>query len=152
MALDISTIRAQLTSHAQALGYFGQVIAHEPVSPPGSGLTYAVWLGDIAPAPEASGLASTSARIMFNGRIYMPADSEPMDDVDTQVTNAVDGLMGAYMGDFQLGGTVRNLDVFGQHGERMRARYGYLPLGSTTYRIATVNLPMIVNDVWTQVA
>ena len=152
MALDITTIRAQLTSHAQALGVFTQVLGHEPVSAPGSGLTYAVWLGEIAPAPANSGLNTTTARVVFNGRIYLPADTEPMDDVDVSLTGAVDLLIGAYTGDFQLGGTVRNLDLLGATGDSLRALYRYLQLDSVTYRTANLNLPMIVNNVWTQVA
>lgn len=152
MSLDIATIRGQLTSHAQALGVFGQVLGHEPVSAPGSGLTYAVWLAEVAPSPQNSGLSSTSARVVFNGRLYLPADSEPMDDVDVQLTGAVDLLVGAYSGDFELGGSVRNLDLLGTDGEALRAIYRYLQLDSTTYRTANLSLPMIVNDVWGQVA
>ena len=152
MALDIVTIRAQLTSHAQTLGVFNQVLGQEPVSAPGSGLTYAVWLDEVAPSPENSGLASTSARVTFNGRVYAPADTDPMDDVDVLLTAAVDQLIGAYSGDFELGGNVRNLALLGAGAGSLRAVYRFLQLGSTTYRTATLNLPMIVNDVWTQVA
>lgn len=152
MSLDITTIRAQLVSHALSLGVFGQVLGHEPVSAPGSGLTYAVWMSQISPSPQNSGLSSTSARLVFNGRVYLPADTEPMDDVDVQLTGAVDLLIGAYTGDFQLGGNVRNLDVLGADGEALRAVYRYLQLDSTVYRTAHLSLPMIVNDVWSQVA
>jgi hypothetical protein len=152
MPLDIAAPRAVLTSHAQALGHFGQVLSHEPLSAPGSGLTYAVWVGTIDPLPGNSGLASTSAYVTFNGRLYLPADTEPMDDIDLLLTGAVDALMGAYTGDFTLGGSVRNIDLLGQFGDRMRARYGYLDIGSTTHRIATLSIPTVINSVWTQVA
>jgi hypothetical protein len=150
MTLDITTIRSQLVSHAMSLGVFGQVLGHEPVSAPGSGLTYAVWLGEIAPSSANSGLASTSARIVFNGRIYLPADTEPMDGVDIQLADAVDQLIGAYSGGFQLVGNVRNLDLLGADGDALRAPFRYLQLDSVTYRTANLNLPMIVSDVWTQ--
>jgi hypothetical protein len=149
MSLDVAGIRSRLTSHGQAVG-IPQVLGHEPVSAPGSGLTYAVWLGDTAPSPQNSGLASTSARVVFNGRLYLPADTEPMDDVDVILSGAVDQLLGAYSGDFTLGGTVRNLDLLGADGDPLRAEYRYLQLDSITYRTANLNLPMIVNDVWTQ--
>jgi hypothetical protein len=150
MALDYAPIRSQLTSHAQGLGIFDQVLGHEPVSPPGSGLTYAIWLGTLAPSAQNSGLSSTSARLAVNGRIYLPADTEPMNDVDLQLINAADLLIGAYTGDFELGGNVRNLDLLGANGVPLQAEFRYLQLGSTTYRTANLNLPMIVNDVWTQ--
>jgi hypothetical protein len=152
MTLDISTPRDVLTSHAQARGGFGQVLKHEPLSAPGSGLTYAVWVGDIDPIPAASGLASTSARVVFNGRLYLPADTEPVDGVDIQLADAATDLMGLYTGDFTLGGSVRNIDLLGAHGTTMRARLGYLDIGSTTYRISTISIPTIHSNIWGQVA
>ena len=150
MALDLTTPRNWLTSHAQALGLFGQVLGREPVSAPGSGLTFAVWLGDIGPT-QSSGLNSTSARVTYIGRVYLPADTEPMDDVDIVLGGAAASVIGAYSSDFTLGGSVRNVDLLGE-SEALRARLGYVQLGSTTYRVATLSIPTIVNDVWTQVA
>lgn len=150
MALDVAGIRAPLTSHAQQTGVFENVLGHEPVSGPGSGLTYAVWLADTEPSARNSGLASTSARVVFNGRLYLPADTEPMDDVDVTLAAAVDLLFTAYSADLTLGGTVRNLDLLGAEGTALRAQYRYLQLDSVTYRTANLTLPMIVNDVWAQ--
>ncbi|MFI1562201.1 hypothetical protein ACH4ZX_03905 [Streptomyces sp. NPDC020490] len=150
MALDLASPRSWLTSHAQSLGLFDRVMGHEPVSAPGSGLTYAVWLGDLAPSVQNSGLSSTSARVVLTGRVFLPADTEPLDDVDLIVGGAAADLIGAYTADFTLGGTIRNLDLLGSDGDALRARFGYLSLDATTYRIATLTLPMIVNDVWTQ--
>jgi hypothetical protein len=152
MTLGTSVVRVQLVSHAQSLGYFNQVLKHEPLSAPGSGFTYAVWVTDLGPVPAGSGLASTTARLEVAGRVYVPADSEPLDDVDDQLTDTVDGLLGAYSGDFQLGGNVRCVDLLGAYGAALRARYGYLPIGSTTYRIATLTIPLIINSAWGQVA
>lgn len=152
MTINSSEIRGRITSHAQASGWFGQVLKHEPISAPGSGLTYAVWVTDLAPVPASSGLAATTARLELAGRLYIPADTEPPDDIDDQLTGATDALMTAYSGGFQLGGNVRCIDLLGAHGAPLRARYGYLPLGSTTYRIATLTIPSIVNNAWTQEA
>lgn len=152
MAINSSGIRSRITSHAQADGRFGQVLKHEPVSGPGSGLTYAVWVTDLAPVPTSSGLASTTARLELAGRIYTPADTEPMDDTDDLVVGATDTLMTAYSGGFKLGDSVRCIDLLGAYGAALRARYGYLPIDSTTYRIATMTIPIIVNNAWTQEA
>jgi hypothetical protein len=152
VALDTNTIRARLTSHAETLSLFNQTLKHEPVSAPGSGLTFAVWGGRIGPVPSSSGLASTTARVEFRGRAYIPADTEPMDDIDIQLTDAVDSLLNAYNGDFTLGGNVRCIDLLGAYGAPLEALYAYLPMGSTTYRIANLTIPIIVNSVWNQVA
>jgi len=150
--LDLVSYRAAVMSHAQGLGLFGDVLDHEPVSAPGSGLFYAVWVADVSPVPARSGLNTVTVRLEINGRVLMPADTEPQGDVDTAVTAAVNGLMRAYCGDFTLGGAVANVDLLGAHGAALRAKFGYTRLDSTTYRVATLTIPLIVNDAWNEVA
>lgn len=137
-------------SHAQALGMFEQVLGHEPVSAPGSGLIYALWVSDLVPVPARSGLNVVSARLELTGRVFMPADSQPEDDVDTAVVAAVNGLLREYCGDFTLGGTVADVDLLGAHGPVLRAKFGYARFDSTTYRVATLTLGLIINDAWTE--
>lgn len=151
MTFDFVTYRDMAISHAMATGLFGNVLDHEPVSAPGNGLTYAVWVSDIMPIPAASGLDSLSARLELTGRILLPADTEPQGDVDTSVTGAVSALFAAYAGDFDFGGSVRNVDLLGMHGAGLRARLGFTSFaGGTTYRVATLTVPLIINDLWTE--
>jgi hypothetical protein len=149
-ALDLLTYRSAAMSHAQSLGLFGQVLGHEPVSAPGSGLTYAMWVGPVRPVPARSGLDSVSARLELRGRVFLPADTEPQDDVDVQVTGAVSALMAEYCGDFTLGNTVANVDLLGAHGTPLSAETGYTRLDNITYRVATLTVPLIINDAWTE--
>lgn len=150
--LDLLTYRSVAMSHAQSLGRFEQVLGHEPVSAPGSGLVYALWVARVGPVPAASGLRSSSGRLELTGRVLMPADTSPEDDVDIAVTGAVDALMSAYAGDFDFGGSVRNVDVRGAHGAGLGAQFGFSRFDSTTYRVATLTVPLIVNDLWEEVA
>lgn len=150
--LDLNAYRSAAMSHAQALGLFEQVLGHEPVSAPGSGLIYALWVSDLVPIPARSNLNSVTVRLELTGRVFMPADTEPQDDVDIAVTAAVNGLMREYCGDFTLGNTVANIDLLGAHGAALRATFGYSRFDSTTYRVATITLPLIVNAAWNEVA
>jgi hypothetical protein len=151
MSLDASTILNEVQSHAMSSGLFERVNGHEPKNAPGNGLTAAVWAQDIAPV-RGSGLASTSARVVFNVRIYSSMLQEPQDAIDPQILNAVDVLMTAYSGDFTLGGNVRNIDLLGQTGQALSALAGYINQDNKMYRVMTIALPVIVNDVWEQVA
>ncbi|MFD8805563.1 hypothetical protein [Streptomyces sp. NPDC059597] len=152
MALDIRTILAAVESHALASGYFEAVNGHEPKSAPGTGLTAAVWVEQIGPARGGSGLASTSARLALFVRLYTPMVQEPEDAIDPDLMTALDALLAAYSGDFELGGLVREVDLLGTYGDPLGARAGYLTTSGTEYRVMTITLPLIVNDLWEQAA
>lgn len=150
MALDINSILNGVVSHAMASGYFERVNQHEPKNAPGNGLTCAIWVQEIGPVPFASGLSATSGRLLFQVRIYSNMLQEPQDAIDPNVVLAVDALLTAYSGDFELGGNVRNVDLLGQSGVPMSVRAGYLNQDGKLFRIMDIILPVIVNDVWDQ--
>ncbi|MGV9803925.1 hypothetical protein ACWDTP_38420 [Mycobacterium sp. NPDC003449] len=151
MALDILGILDAVVSHALASGYFEQVNQHEPKNAPGLGLTAAVW-ADRVDTVRSSGLDSTSVRLLFNVRLYTSAEGEPADAIDPNLMTALDALMRAYVGDFTLGGLVREVDVRGIHGIGLEARAGYLQHDAALLRVMTIALPVVVNDLWDEVA
>lgn len=152
MSVGVAALINAVTSHASALGLFDVVQGHEPKSAPGNGLTYAVYLQGMGPARAASGLQSASARVELTGRIYRPFISEPEDLIDPSLAVAADLLFTAYVGDFDLGGTARNVDVFGAHGRGLDSRAGYQTIGQTVFRVLDITIPIIVSDCWEEVA
>ncbi|MEV0015444.1 hypothetical protein [Streptomyces tendae] len=153
MALDARTLLSAVESHAAASGFFAHINgAHEPKSPPVSGLTCAIWVEQIGPARGGSGLNSTSARLALFVRLYAPINNTVPDSIDPALMDALDWLMAAYSGDFELGGLVRKVDLLGAYGEPLGARAGYLNESGTEYRVLTITLPLIVNDLWNQEA
>jgi hypothetical protein len=152
MALDIRTILDAVESHALASGYFAQVNGHEPKSPPTSGITAAVWVEQIGPARGGSGLHSTTARLALFVRLYSAMVQQPADAIDPDMMTALDALMAAYSGDFELGGLIRHVDLLGAYGDPLSARAGYLAEGGAEYRVFTITLPLIVSNLWEQVA
>lgn len=152
MSLTIRTLIDALVSHASAAGFFDSVNGHEPKSAPGDGLTYSVWVQQIGPATGASVLAATAARVAMTGRLYKPFRSQPDDSIDPDMVDALDALLAAYSGDFTLGGTIRNVDLLGAHGEPLGMRAGYQTIDKTVYRILDITIPMIISDAWTQEA
>lgn len=151
MALDTLGILQALESHAVRLGHLERVNRHEPKNAPGRGLTAAIWVQRVAPAATASGLAVTSAVITANVRLYANMLAEPQDAVDPNLVAAADALMNAYSGDFTLGDRIRNVDLLGQFGEPLSAQAGYLEQDRKLFRVITITVPMVVNDVWEQV-
>lgn len=141
----------RLMSHVMSLGLFETVNSHEPKSAPGQGLHAAFWLDSIGPI-KTSGLASSSGLVTFNLRMYGSMLTEPQDAIDPAMLVALDGILAAYSGDFTLDGLVRQVDLLGAYGPGLSARAGYLEQGGQMFRVMTVTLPLVVNDIWNQVS
>lgn len=155
MAFDqaaVNTLIGNVTDHALRLGVFRSVNSHEPKSAPGSGLRYAVWADSIVPLAAGSGLSSTSGEVILMGRVYGNMMAKPEDETDPRIITAVTTLIGAYSGDFDFGATVRNVDLLGAYGPKLSAQAGYITIDSAMYRVMTITLPIVINDMWEQVA
>jgi hypothetical protein len=152
VTLDAAGIFNAIVSHAAQLGIFDRVNSHETRSAPGLGLTADVWLDSITPAPQQSGLATVTAVVLINVRVYNSLLSQPTDATDPNILTAVATLMGEYAADFDLGGTVESVDLLGRHGTPLAAKAGYLTVDSATYRVMTITVPAVVNDVWGEAA
>lgn len=153
MALQSKDLVDALASHAMGLGLFEAVNGHQPSAPPGHGLSLAIWVQNIG--ATTSGLASTSGLVVMSLRIYSPIIQEPPDMIDPAVMDAVDQLFAAYSGDFTLGGLVRQVDLLGQRNVNQNAGglaaiAGYIEYDRQIYRTMTINLPLIINDLWDQ--
>lgn len=149
MSMDFEAIRTAVASHAMASGHFDKVDSHEPKNAPGNFIRCALWMDYIGPA-RSSGLASTSARLVLMVRIYANMMAEPQDGIDPAAMAACHALMTAYSGDFQLGGTVMDIDLLGRSGEPMAARAGYVEQDNKMFRCLTITLPILIEDVWQQ--
>lgn len=148
--LNSTTVIQAAIDHIVTTGLFETVQGHEALSSPGNGLTADVWVDDIHPVPEQSGLNITSAMLTLYARIYLPANTQPTDSIDPAITAAVDALMTAYTAGFTLGGLITNVDLLGQHGTPVNAKAGYVKVGGETYRCMTITIPCLNDDVWPQ--
>lgn len=149
--LDPAGIFNALVSHAKALGLFDRVNGHESKNAPGNGVNADCWVANLKPYPGQSGLASTTAVLVVNVRIYSSMLADPQDAIDPNIITAAATLMGEYSGDFDLGGTVESVDLLGRTGVQLEALGGYLELDKKLYRVMTLTVPMVINDVWAQV-
>lgn len=141
-----------VVSRLLTLGVFETVNQHEPKSAPGNGMRAAVWVQSIQPVGRASGLSATSGVVMFNMRFYSNFLQMPLDGIDPDLLTATTTVLGAFTGAFTLGDTVRDIDLLGMYGQGMGAVAGYINQDNRVYRIMTVTLPVVIDDLWTQEA
>lgn len=149
MALGINEILDVIVSHAQATGHFQTVNEHESKQSQTNGISAAVWIEKLTPV-RSSGLASTTVRLELELRLYSSTYMDPYDDIDSNLVIAADALFSAYIGDFDLGSTSRQIDIFGAYGQPLEARAGYINVDGKEFRVLQVRLPIILNDVWAQ--
>lgn len=149
--MDSVAIFEAVRTYVSRTGLFEQVDAYQPKNAPGAGRTAAVWLVSVA-SVQASGLASSTARVELAVRVYIGAEIQPPERVEYLALEATDALMNAFTGAFTLGGTInlREVDVLGAHGEPLSMTSGYVDFSGAWYRAATITLPLIINDAWTQ--
>lgn len=149
-AIDTRAVRNALVTHAEGLGVFQQVLAHEPKSKPGPARSLSLWSGIARPAQ--SGLDSTSVLWVWTGRITVSMLTEPQDDIDCNVMDAALAYLAALSGGFTLGGLARDIDLLGQHGLPLAGDMGYHTHSDTMYRAFAIQIPIVFNDVLSQVA
>jgi hypothetical protein len=150
----INQVLDRIVSYGLSTGRFDQVNQHEPKSAPQSGISASCWMQTIKPAPRGSGLSATSGVLVINMRIYMNFSLQPFDMIDPSLTAAVTDVMGALSGDFSFGGigNVRTLDLLGMYGVPMSALAGYVEIDRKMFRVMTITIPVIINDMFNQAA
>lgn len=146
MSYDVRGVLNQLVSHCMGLGVFSSVNQHEVKSAVRTGMAAAVWADRILPYPRGSGLESTTSRIVFTIRLYMPLVSASPDEVDPNMLEAVDILIDDLTGHFTLGGAVRAVDLLGESGDGLYAQAGYVDIDGTLHRCMDLHVPLLVND------
>lgn len=155
MAFNTAAVQAAfdaIHSQAAALGVFDRILNHEPKSAPGNGTSLAIWWDAIDPVPGASGLNAVSGRVAFYGRIYRPYMAKPEDQVDPSLLGATAAFLAALSSAFTLSGLARNIDLMGAHGAPLAAKSAYTEIDTKHFRIADIAIPVIINDLWSEVA
>jgi len=153
VAFDYQGLIDAVASYAMRTGEFeNPVPTHEPKSRPGPGMTCSAFVATIEPVAEASGLNSVSGLIVMTLRIQTPFLQHPADQIDGNLLRAGGAVMALFAGGFTMGGTIRNVDVFGAHGQKMRGQLGYVTQDNTIYRINDIAVPLLVNDLFPEAA
>lgn len=149
---QIAEIANQVYSKISTLGYFVNIDMHEPKSAPSGDLTVGVFVQRMQPVARASGLAMTSFRLEYVARVFKPFKAAPEGLIDVNLAMAGAAIIGAFSGDFDLGGAVRNVDLLGADGGGLGGVAGYQTIDGTVYRIMDVLIPIVISDAFAQEA
>jgi len=148
---DFATYVTPLVDITLRTGAVDRVNRHEPKSKPGLGLSAAVWLNSLGPAPGARhALNRTTGLVVINERLTIPMLSPPEDEIDPALYRAVGLIIEGISEDFTLGGVCKNVDLLGESGQALSAAAGYYSQDGTPYRVMMLTIPLIVNDLWGQ--
>jgi hypothetical protein len=147
--ININQIQDLIVSHAMSTGYFQYVNEYESKQAGTNGITAGIWIERLTPI-KSSGLSNTSVRLELQMRIYASTYTEPYDDIDANLLIATDAFFTDLIGDFQLGGEARHIDIFGAHGRPLEADVGWMNLDGKEFRVFQIRIPVIIDDIWSQ--
>lgn len=144
-AFTIRETLLRICSHISASGYVSDCqISQAKQLDIGNRIGANVWIESRRVAVITLGKTSTAYDITVRFHRNMLAD--PVELTEFSLAETVSNVSEDLLGDFDLGSTVRNIDVGGEFGRSLRARWGYVKVSGLTYRIADLFLPVVVND------
>ena len=155
MAFNIKATLDAIASHISRSGYVADVQIGEPSGPPdATDRIHAAVIMTAANVVDLT-LATTVEQHIVTVRLYRRAAFGAGEDagaVETDMALAVSEISSNLIGEFDLGETMRNIDIGGQYGQGFQAQFGYVTLGSTMYRTVDITVPLIVDGSATQAA
>jgi len=155
MAFNIRSTLDAIASHIARTGYVSETRIGEPSGPPDAidKMHAAVYMAS-ANIVDLT-LSTTIEQHVVIVRLYRRAAFGQGDDagaVESEIALAVSQISSNLIGEFDLGATMRNIDVAGQYGQSLTSQFGYLTLGSTMFRTVDITVPLIVDGSATQAA
>ncbi|KKK71767.1 hypothetical protein LCGC14_2910630, partial [marine sediment metagenome] len=73
---------------------------------------------------------------------------EPTEKIDEILAKAIDKIFDSLAGDFDLGDSIKNIDIFGEYGTPLKAVAGYVEVNKIIFRSVDITLPLVINDTW----
>ena len=108
-------------------------------------MTGHIWMVSVAVVGTTLSHAIELHTLTLRG--YMPMLSGDAFEDEMALDAAMTELKRDMAGDFDLGGTVRNIDVAGQYSGGLETESGYIELSGTQFKIVDMTIPVIVDDI-----
>ena len=155
MAFNIKATLDAIASHIARTGYVAETRIGEPSSPPDAvdKLHAAIYMASASVVQLT--LSTTIEQHVVTVRLYRRAAFGQGDDagqVEAEMALAVSQISSNLIGEFDLGATMRAIDIAGQYGQSFTTQYGYVSIGTTMFRTVDITVPLIVDGSATQAA
>lgn len=143
MAFDITTTAGVVKTNLEALSVFFAVDILKPSSPAPEG-PYAV-IYPQATRVVGTTLTRTIEQHVLRIGIYQAPMVKDEDDrvLDPSILTA--RVASKLVGDFSLGGNIRNVDFAGEYGQPLEAEFVDEDVARTPYHVADITVPLIVD-------
>lgn len=144
MAFDVTASARAVQSHLEASGRFVHVQIGEPKNVVDqAGFVAAIFNESMRVVGTTMG--ATIQQHVLTIRLYRNMLAEPEESIELEGSLFVSAILSLFLGDFELGGSIRNVDVAGQEGQALEARWAYGDVSGKLYRLADITLPLIVD-------
>lgn len=145
MTFNIKNTLIQMQTYLKKTGLFEDVLIGEPKSGLGYGnkLAAAVYMQNASHRPITFQRADETMTVMV--RIYRSMLAEPSSDIEIDIAGAVSRIGTDLMGDFNLASNVETLRFAGDAAV-LDARWGYVEVSGTMFRVADITIPLLVDD------
>ena len=145
MPFDIKSTLEKVESYLRADGQIPATTIGEPKSiAPGARIVGAVYMNRVTVTKLALG-GETEELHVVTIRLYRDMLAEPIKTLEVDMAVAVQRIVSDLAGDFDLGASIRNVDVAGINGTPFSTDWGHVDVGNKTYRSADITLPLIVD-------
>ena len=142
---DIRDTLKLIESYAAGTGYFkGGTIIGQPKAPP-EGLTASIYM-----------VAVRNGRLYVNGgtgevhivriEMYRNAMHDPEEDIEMELAQVAQQVKADLLGDYDLGATINHIDTNGIYGVTMDTEWGFKDINNVMFRVATMILPLVIDD------
>lgn len=145
----ISDIRSELQLVSSALLILD---SSPPANIPVNRDVCSFWPEYVEAYPEGSGLATTAMKANIIVRLWKNKAVLSLNDpVDALLLALADSILSQFHGDLVNTSHDWYVDVEGETGKSMGFKTGFVKLSGAIYRVIDVDIPIVINDFYTQV-
>lgn len=147
MPFAVKATLENVETYLQKSGYFAAgVQAGVPMAPPqGEGLFGAVFMRSVS-VNKVYANGGTEETHLVTVRVHRNAMNRPADEIEFELAVCVQQVVSDLIGDYDLGATVREIDVGGMNGTPLRSEWGQVDIGGVMFRVVDIMLPLTVDD------